>query len=367
MRQELTWIEVSEQALLHNFDQIQGILDQPTRLGAVVKANAYGHGLVKTAEIFASAGADFLCVISGEEAVALLEAGITKPILVMGAVSKDVLPALIKEEVRLFVPSRGYAGQVEAVAQQVGKSALVHAKIDTGMSRYGVLWEDAGAFIQVLRELSHLRIEGVATHFATADEDNSLLQTQRDRFERIQNMASIAHCANSAATLRDTIFHFNMVRVGTVLYGYYPSMLTKKAVEDINLLPALSLKTKITQCKRIPAGATVGYGASRQVQKETRIAILPIGYYDGIDRQLSNSGHVVIHGKKAPILGRICMDITTVDVSEIPSAQPGDTAVVIGESKGASITADDIAKTIDTIHYEVISRMRESIPRYYVK
>lgn len=365
--QDARWIEVSQSALEHNSSILTDKLDDGVLFAPCIKANAYGHGLVGTARILEDLGADWLCVFTADEAIELKKTGIDLPILMLGMAGKKELKELIERRVRLIVPHREYVSQVEVAAQEAGEPAYVHAKIDTGMNRFGVHFSDAGAFLEVLRELSNIHLEGVMSHFSTADEEkDDLFKKQLKRFKQLANEAEIAHCANSATLLREPSAHFDLVRPGIAVYGYDPSTYIRTSLSYEELMPALSMKTRIAQIKRISPGSSIGYGATFTAETSRTIAILPVGYYDGVDRLLSNTGAVLIEGECAPIVGRVCMNIIMVDITNIDTAKVGTVATLIGAAEEESITADDIAHDTGTISYEVISRLRESIPRYYV-
>jgi len=342
-----------------------------------IKANAYGHGIKEMAQLFVQWGADWLTVHSIEEAEALRQSGIIKPILVMGFIQKSDLTKVSILDVRVFISDFSTAETLSQIAQKANKQIFVHIKVDTGMSRLGVLDNKAREFIIKVRELKGLIIEGLVTHFATVDDFDNREEFQQ-QFHRFQSLLlelrnekikiPLIHCANSSAILLYPETYFNMVRPGLALYGYYDN---KKIEEychqkNINLLPVLSFKTKVALVKEIPAGRGVSYSHLFKTTRPLKVAVVPVGYYDGIDTRLNNKGFVLIKGKKARILGRVCMNMIIVDIDDIPNVQKEDEVVIIGEQGKEKINADKIAELTGMINYEVLTRLHENIPRYYI-
>jgi len=363
---------ISRSALLHNFDQIRRLADAKTLLAPCVKANAYGHGLELVAPVLDQAGADWFCVNSVEEGAQIRALGIARPILVLGHVPLDQLQQALQLNLQLLITNLQTVEALNGLATKQ-KPAVIHLKVDTGMSRQGVFTEDAPSLIQHIRTLVNIELKGLATHFATADEpDNPThYNRQKKRFQRLvaeldqQGLRPpLIHAANSAATLLDPEMHFDLVRPGIACYGLWPSGETRTALEGkVTLQPTLTLKSTVAYTKDIAHGESVSYGASWTAEKPTRLAVLPIGYADGIDRHLSNRGEVLIGGKKAPIRGRVCMNILMVDITQHPQVAVGDEAVLIGRQGDQSLTAEDWADAIGTINYEVTTRLRENLPR----
>lgn len=374
--ENLIEIEISKSALKHNFEILRNLIGNEIFLAPAIKSNAYGHGMVETARLLIEYGADWLCVASILEAIKLREAGIEKPILLIGYVQHSDLQKITKYNITPFI----YDIETASLLNQQNKLVEIFVKIDTGMSRQGVLAKDALKFIETLQKLKNIKIKGITTHFAASDELENSTHFQK-QFEAFKNIiqddapagagrchAPIITCANSAAAIVYPKTHFNLVRPGISIYGLYPSNEVKKwcASNNIELKPALTLKTKIALIKNIPKGSCVSYGCTYTAEKETKIAILPIGYYDGIDRRNSNNGYVLIRCQKAPIIGRVCMNITIADITDIENAKQEDEAVLIGKQGDNEICADEIAERINTINYEITTRLRESIPRVYI-
>ena len=373
---DLIWIEVSKSAIINNFRRLRRIVGEGVVLSVAVKANAYGHGIKEISKLLAENGADWLAVNSIEEAETLRNHGIKKPILIMGFVQKKDLPKVADLDTRIFLYDISTAKELSKIAVKRGKKVFVHIKADTGLSRLGVLPDGVLSFANELKKMKGIRIEGVATHFATNDDgdDEGHFKAQLASFRNIANVLSesgiknlMINGSNSASSIICGELGFGIVRAGIAIYGYHSSEYVKNYCQkkSIEFLPALSLKTKVAQVKEIGKGSCVSYSCDFISKKKTKIAILPVGYYDGLDRKLGNIGYVLIKGKKAKIIGRVCMNMTVVDASGIDDVSPEDEVVLIGKQGGQEITTDDIAKQTNTINYEVLARLRESIVRYY--
>jgi len=374
---DLTWIEISKSKLRHNIQTIRSLIGPKVLLAACVKANAYGHGIKETAKLMIQYGVDWLAVNSIEEAEILRQSGITKPIIVMGYVQRSDLEKVAILDLRIFISDFSTAESLSQVAQKTNKQIPVHIKVDTGMSRLGVLDTKAKDLIIKIKQLKGIKAEGLVTHFATADDfDNR--EGFKEQFHRFQLLLQelkkenihipLVHCANSSAVLLYPETYFDMVRPGLALYGYYDNEEIKKYCQQkgVNLSPILSLKTKVALVKKIPPGRGVSYNFLFRTSKTMKVAVIPIGYYDGIDTRLTNKGFVLIRGKRARILGRVCMNMLIVDVDNISNVHKEDEVVVIGEQGKEKITADEIAELTGMINYEVLTRLRENIPRYYL-
>ncbi|PJE73970.1 MAG: alanine racemase [Candidatus Terrybacteria bacterium CG10_big_fil_rev_8_21_14_0_10_41_10] len=374
---DLIWIEVSKKAIADNFKQIKKTAGKNTKIAVAVKANAYGHGLKETSKIIAQAGADWLCVNSIEEAEALRASGIKMPVLIMGFTQKADANRVAKSGAGVFAYNLAAVKVLSAAAVRVRKKIPVFIKIDTGLSRLGLLPEDTMSFIGEVRKLKGVKIEGVATHFAVDDDGshNGYFKKQLTTFRKIaaeikdEGLENLIISGSSSATAIIFPEHgFDIIRTGIGVYGYHSSehvgSCSKK--KGINLEPALTLKTKIAQIKEIPKGVCVSYGCDFTARKKMKIAVLPIGYSDGLDRKLGNKGYVLIKGKKAPIIGRVCMNMMIVDVSNIFDVKTEDETVIIGKQGRERVTADDHARWADTINYEIMAKLRESISRYYI-
>lgn len=377
MKDGLTWIELSKKNFIKNIKTIRRLIGNKVILAPCVKANAYGHGLVESAKILSENGSDWLCVDTVDEGILLKKYNIYCPILIMGYLFSDEIRDVIKNSFRIFLYDINLARAVSREAKLQRRQALVHIKVDTGMSRQGVRIDELKDFIHEIQKLPNIKIEGIATHYATSDilSNRKFYLRQKKKFGHalgiLRNLIrhkTIINCANSGAILTDRNSHYDMVRPGIILYGYYPSEEVKKYCmkKGIRLLPVLSLYTKIVQVKEIKKGDGVSYGPTFIAPKNMKIAVLPIGYYDGIGRLLSNTGSMIIHGKRAKILGRVCMNMTMVDTTGIHNVKVGDTAVIIGRQGREEITADEIAKLSQTINYEVLTRLRENAKRNIV-
>ncbi|MFA6422433.1 MAG: alanine racemase [Candidatus Buchananbacteria bacterium] len=370
---EITWLEISKKALQNNVSEIKRVLGE-TKLAVNLKANAYGHGLAKIAPIFEKLGANWFCVNSAEELSIIRKSKVNLPVLITGHTLLGEIKEVIKLNGTFTISSLDSLKMIARESKKSGKTAHAHIKIDTGMSRQGIMPNEINEFLRLWTK--NISIEGVCTHFATADEklNNDYFNKQLDIFNKCASNIEkglgkklIKHYANSAGALIYPQARMNMARVGISAYGYYPSPEAKKILKNkIKLTPALSLKTIISAIKTIPENSRISYGCTYKTTKPTIIAILPIGYYDGLDRKLSNCGEVLISGQKAKILGRICMNHTIVDISKIKNVKSGDEAVIIGKQGSLEITAENLAQKIGTINYEIITRIRENTPKYYL-
>jgi len=361
------WAEVNLQALRHNYREIKKQLEPGVKLCAVVKANAYGHGAVPTARVALEEGADYLAVATLSEGMELRQAGFTVPILVLGLVMPEDAKEVVDYELTQVVCELTLAKALsqEAVRQQ--KSVRVHLKVDTGMGRIGVRPEEIGALAEKISRLPNLEIEGMFSHFAMADcKDKSYTRQQLDAFQRAVAAVEdqgidlpIKHIAESAAILEIPEAHFNMVRAGVIQYGLWPS---EEVTHPIDLQAVMSLKAKVVWLKTLHKGESIGYGRQFVAERESRIATLPIGYADGYIRAYGKQGYVEIHGKKAPIAGRVCMDQVMVDVTDIPHVEIGDEVMLFGSEH---LTIDEVARWGNTINYEIPCLLSGRVPRVY--
>ena len=370
---ELTWVEISKAALAHNVRQFRSLVGPDIILATCIKANAYGHGLTECGRIFTEAGADWLCVNALYEALRLRESGISSPIYLLGYVPLEDLH--LATDFRLVV----YNKETVTKLGELGRPVKIHVKVETGSNRQGVPLEDLVEFVEYIKRYPNIEIEGITTHFANVEDttDHSYAEMQLEKFQRADQLLSAAgmkvpikHCANSAATILFKKTHFQMLRTGIASYGMWPSNETyvsylKERGDGFELKPGFSWKTRVAQVKTIKAGEYIGYGCTYRTTHETRLAILPVGYYDGYDRGVSG-GHVLINGKRAPIRGRVCMNIMMVDVTHIDDVNLEDEVVLIGKQGEERISVEDFAKWVGTINYEVTTRINERIPRILV-
>lgn len=368
------FIEISRSAIKHNLKIIKKTIGNSCILAPVVKANAYGHGLILTSQIMVEAGAKWICVNSIEEALKLRQNKIKVPLLIIGPSLPENAQLIIKSQSRVFVSSLELAKALNMAAKKSNETALIHLKIDTGMGRQGIIYTEALNFIKKINSFKHLKIEGIATHFATSDENknNNHFLKQLKNFQETTKQIEIflkrkliKHCANSAATMLYPQARMDMCRVGIALYGCYPSFLVKKNWEKSHqpLKPVMSVNTKITQIKNVPVGSCLSYGCTYITKKPTKIAVLPVGYFDGLPRLISNRGQLFVKNKITPIIGRVCMNITLIDISNIKNVKIGDRVEIIG----SHLTADKLAQKLQTINYEVLTNWKESIPRLIIK
>jgi alanine racemase len=365
------WVEVDLSRIAHNMSEIRRLVKEPCELMAVVKADGYGHGALAVAHTVLGAGASRLAVAIPEEGIALREGGISAPILVLGSILPGQAEGVVRHLLTATVFDLALARALSAEAARQGKNVPVHLKVDTGMGRIGLFPDDIVPFINQVMRLPHLVIEGVYTHFATADAaDKTYARQQLELFEEVLKKIKDAgisiplrHAANSAAILNLPESHLDMVRPGIILYGINP--LGEKP-PSINLEPALSWKAKIVYVKQVPGGTCISYGRTHITQGSACIATLPLGYADGLSRALSNRGEVLIRGQRAPIVGRVCMDQCMVDISRIEGMQIGDEAVLIGSQGKERLSAEEMARIIGTIGYEIVCNIGQRVPRVYV-
>lgn len=374
MQRERAWVEVNLAAIAHNVRQIRSLLQDQTALMAVIKADAYGHGATTVAQAVLRAGAGWLGVATIPEGIELREAGIEAPILVLGANhTPEQIRAIAhwKLQPTLCTP-RQALNFSETMARLDDSSSLpVHLKLDTGMSRLGTAWQQAADFAHLVQRLPHLQIASVYSHLATADDPNpDTMNLQHDRFKTaIAQIKATGvtpprlHLANSAATLADASLHYDLVRVGLAIYGLYPAAHLSAKVD---LRPALQVKARVTQVKTIPAGTGVSYGHQFVADREMRMAVIGIGYADGVPRNLSNKMNVLVRGQKVSQIGAVTMDQIMLDVSTVPDLQEGEVVTLLGQDGNYRITADDWANTLGTISWEILCGFKHRLPRIAV-
>lgn len=357
-------------ALAHNLSQFRRILSPGCEVMAVVKANAYGHGAIETSRTLIRHGINRLAVFSTEEGVALRRAGITVPIVVLGPVFQEQFSDLFAYQLTPAVSDLSVLSALGQAAESREVSHSIHLKIETGMGRLGLTQNELAALIRSHKFPSSLRLEGLMTHLADADgSDPYATEEQISRFNEALKVVlkggfqvPLIHVSNSGGAVRFPSAHFSLVRPGIMLYGYHTLPST---VATPDLRPVLSLKTCIAQLRTIQPGGAVSYNRTFTAQRLTRIAVLPIGYANGLSRHLSNRGYVLIRGQRAPIAGLVCMDMMMIDVTMIPGVVVGDEVVLIGQQENERITARDIAEWTGTISYEVLCAISPQIPRLY--
>ncbi len=364
------WAEIDLNNVKFNLKQVRNNVSRETKIMAVVKADGYGHGAVQVAGAAVEAGVSRLAVAIPEEGRELREAGFTLPIQVLGEILPEQIPDIIENNLIPTVAREVTARELNRLAGQEDRKIRVHIKIDTGMGRIGVKPREALDFINYVRGLNHLYIEGIMTHFAKADEeDKEYTYHQWEKFGYVLKQLEeqgidipIRQAANSATIIDMPQFGVDLVRPGIMLYGLRPS---HEVDEDFPLKPVLSWKTRVVFLKEVPAGSGISYGATYITPEKRKIATLPLGYADGYPRLLSNKGEVLIKGKRAPIRGRVCMDQIMVDVTEIPDVGVGEEVVLIGRQGTEEITATELADLIGTINYEITCGISKRVPRVY--
>jgi len=363
-----SFIEVDLSILTHNLKLIrEHINNRP--LMAVVKSNAYGHGLVRVAHLYEQLGVFSLGVALLEEGIILRKSGISLPIAVFGGVLKEQIPELLEWDLEFIVPSTDVLDDTEKFCKAQNRCATVHLKIDSGMGRIGTIAENSESLITSALDSEHIKIKGVCSHFACADdpEDPKTLE-QIDRFlkavsvfEKLGVNTPLKHIANSGGVLYFPQSHLDIVRPGIILYGIYPEPLCPRILK---LKPALKLKSKVSFHKSIPPGFSVSYGATWASESTAEISTIPLGYGDGYPRQLSNRGEVLINGERRPIVGRVCMDQFMVNCKS-ENLNAGAEVILIGEQDGKCITVEEMSKWAKTIPYEILTNLNERLPRIY--
>ncbi len=375
----LNWVEVDAGAIRWNIEQFRQRLGG-AGLGAVVKSNAYGHGILEVAGLAREAGVQWLCVNSLDEAEALRGAGHRARILVMGHVPLDRLDAVVELDLRPVVINLETVQRLAVLARGQEKRVAVHLKVETGTHRQGISSEEVPAFVSSIRSSPGLVLEGLTTHFANIEDttDHRYAETQIERFTQIVDAVRstgeetpVRHAACSAAALLFTRTHFDLARIGISLYGLWPSRETYVSCLDrgkptLELRPALTWKTRVAQVKNVAEESFIGYGCSYRTTRPSRIAVLPVGYYEGYDRGLSGVAHVLIRGRRAPVCGRVCMNMCMVDVTDIPEVGLEDESVLLGTQGEERISAEQVAAWCGTIAYEIVSRIHPSLPRIVV-
>jgi alanine racemase len=364
-----TRAEIRLGALRRNFRRARELAGPGVKVMAVVKANAYGHGLVRVATELLAEGADYIGVAFLEEGETLRAAGVKAPILVLGAVATAQIPRFLAAGLDIALPSLEKAKAVSQAAVAAGVKARVHLKIDTGMERIGVHWYSARPFVDEVLRLPGLDIVGLFSHFATSDEELGFAREQLARFrevlgylESIGARPPLVHMANSAALVNLPESRFDMVRPGILLYGYEPTSLARVGFE-----PVMRLMSKVVYFKVTEEGAGVSYGSTWRAPRRTRIATVPIGYGDGYSRALSNKGEAIIRGRRYPVVGRVCMDQLMVDLGPEGEAYNGDEVLLFGTKNGDSVDAEELCRRLDTIPYELTCMVNGRVPRIYVE
>jgi alanine racemase len=356
-----------------NMQNIKSLTDPDTAMMAVVKANAYGHGALQIAGHAVKAGAGWLGVAIPEEGMELRNNGISAPVLVLGGADREQCRISVMYNLTQAVPSLETAHLLNGCAAEYGRKARVHVKLDTGMGRIGFhRIEELEALVKELHSMKNIVLDGAFTHFAAADEtDPAYTEEQIKRLDKMLNIIRESgihlkwiHASNTAGVFQFPRANYNMVRCGIGLYGYYPSHDVMKNA-TVSLLPVMQWETEVVHIKDVDANSCISYGRTYSASTSRRVATLPVGYADGYNRLLSNRGSVLIHGKRAPVIGRVCMDQIMIDVTNIPEANIGSKVVLLGEQGKEKITADELADLCGTISYEILTSISERVPRIY--
>lgn len=376
-----TWAEIDLDVLASNYHSIKSYVTPGLKVMAVVKADAYGHGAVECARRLEKEGADWFGVALPEEGIELRKAGISSPILCLTGFWEGQEGACIKHNLVPVITCEETAAALNRAASDAGVIATVHVKVDTGMGRLGFRFEEARDVAARMANFKHLRVAGLMTHFAAADDPacQELTINQIERFNEVVSVfrnygidPELKHLANSAAIYARPAAWGNMIRPGGILYGLWRDILMPTN-EEPELKPVMTIRSRITLLKWVTQGETIGYGCTFEASRQTLVATLPIGYHDGYMRGLSNRAHVIVGGKFAPVIGRISMDLTLIDVTGLPSVELGDEVTLLGtaeqgevEGKALQVTAEDLARISGTLSYEVTCGLSRRVPRYYL-
>ena len=368
-----TWSEVNLSAIEENYKALRARLEPGTRFLGIVKADAYGHGAVRVAALLARLGCEYIGVATLDEAVSLRESGITLPILILGYTQPELAGILLEHDLTQTVLDFDTAKSVSDFALSVGTKIKTHIKIDSGMGRLGFRAKTEAEIEAILQtiNLAGLDCEGAFTHFAVSEDvSDGFTEIQLDFFKALitrleaesGKVFKIKHCANSGAVINCKGSYFDMVRPGIALYGHDPGC----SPRDIPLKSAMSLKTRIIQIKELEPGDTVSYGRAFTAREKTKIAVLPIGYADGLFRALSGKTDMLLHGHRVRQLGKICMDLSVIDITGVPDARLGDIVTVFGEDGGETVSAKELAEICGTLSYEILCAVSKRVPRVYL-
>lgn len=348
--------------------QVNKYIGNKVKIMGVVKADGYGHGSINISKVLIESGVDYLAVATLGEALEIREK-YNIPILVLGYIESELISTAIENYITLTIFNSDFANKVNNEALKLNKKSLVHIKFDTGMTRLGFMCSQINEVFEISK-MSNLKIEGVFTHFSSADSDEEYTYSQYQKFVNICNRLEenfcikYKHCCNSAATIRFPMMHMDMVRVGILLYGLRP--FEESFDRKLNLIPAMSVKSKIIDIKKIESNTKISYSGKYVTKENAVIAVIPIGYADGLSRGLSNNFRVLVDGNFAPIRGTICMDQCIIDITQIKNANIGDQVVIMGRQFNNAISVNEIADRLNTINYEVICSFSKRVPRIYI-
>lgn len=374
------WAQIDLNALQYNYNVVKSRINPKSKIMCVVKADAYGHGAKRLSKEFSKLGADWFAVSNLEEAMQIRKAGVNKPILILGYTPVNMVKILSDNNISQAAISEEYAKKLSLTAEKINKKVKIHIKLDTGMNRIGILNQNdiqrknAVKAIENILNMNGVIVEGLFTHFAVADEGIDGEEYTRMQYKNFKCVISdlkqkgikipLCHCCNSAAIIDYPDMNMDMVRPGIILYGLLPSNNLKS---KLNLKPVMQLKSTVSLVKEVDAGVKISYGGDFIANKNMKIATVPIGYADGYPRYMSGKGEMIIRGKRAKIVGRICMDQLMLDVTDIDKVKQGDIVTVLGSEIDNSISASDIAKINNTINYEIICLVGKRVPRIYYK
>ena len=376
-----TFAEINLKAFKHNLQNLKAITEPATGIMAVIKADAYGHGAIPCAKAAVDTGVEYLGAGIIEEGIELRENNITEPILILGSIFPDEVADLVRHNFATILCTTRLAEALAKEAEKQGKTVNVHIKVDTGMNRLGVLPENLLPLIKTINNLPTLKLEALSTHFSSADDKDTSITTQQiELFQKTLSelqkagvtMPPLTHLANTSALFRFPESRSKMVRPGLILYGALPSPILNSVVEEIcqkenlqNFQPVMQWKSKIILLKSVQKDQPLSYSRKYFTPRDSVIATLPIGYADGLHRNLSNNMEVLIRGKRAPQVGTICMDMILIDVTEVPDVQMGDEVVIFGKQGEEEITVEELAKRSNTIPYEILCNVGKRVPRVY--
>jgi len=377
MKSQKTWVEIDRGKILYNFNQLKKRVGANVKIGAVLKANAYGHGLPQVAEILKSQ-TDYFCVDSFNEAIELRKIS-KKRIIILGYVLEADYQAVIEERFELTVFNKEMLFQLNRIAKKLCKQAFIHLEVETGTARNGVNLNEWNNYLLEVKNCSNLKLVGVFTHYANIEDTTNHPYAKKQMLlyqkaiEKVNKMAFTnfeKHTACSAAAILFPETHLDFIRLGISLYGMWSSKETNLSAINknikINLKPALTWKTCVAHIKLLPQGAYVGYGCTEKLMRDSILAVIPVGYYDGFDRGLSSIGEVLIRGVRCRVIGRVCMNMTIIDITNVKKTQVGDEVVLIGVQKNEEVTPESIAAKINTINYEITTRINPLIERIIV-
>ena len=376
----LLWVEIDKAALSHNIGLFRALVGEKKKLLAVVKANAYGHGLGEISRLALERGVDWLGVHSLDEALALRGFGVSAPVLILGAVARADLGRAVEADARLTVYSPETVDRLEAACRKLRRKARVHIKVETGTNRQGVPARQLLALARRVRRSPDLVLEGLSSHFANIEDttDPTYPDLQLENYRKaVAQLEShgiripVKHMSCTAATILFPKTHYDMTRVGIGLYGLWPSKETYLSclhlhLTPLKLKPVLSWRTRIVQVKALAKGSFVGYGCTYRTTRPSKLAVLPVGYSDGYDRGLSNSGYVLVRGRRAPVRGRVAMDFIMADVTDVPGARLEDEVTLLGRDGREYLPAEQLASLAGTISYEILARLNPLMPRLIV-